>query len=266
MTAAGHVQDDAAGTVDKALSLLHMFHGGEAVGVSELARRASLSKSTAYRLLATLQRNGFVDRKGSAYRLGRSLYELGGLVYERYPGRLRETLLPFMTDLYERTHEIVHLAVLQDTQVVYLEKLHGHQRVACPSRIGGRVPAYCTAVGKVLLSHDFEAIDRTLAEGLKPLTPTTITDRYRFIDDLGVIRSSGLAYDDEEAVRALTCVAVPVVDHLGRPVAALSIAGAKGRFNPRAHAHHLRATAAAASAALRRQQAAQLAGMTTPMR
>src|SRR4051794_21893740 len=116
-------EDRAA--VDKAISLLLSFGSQAAtgIGVSELARRASLSKSTAFRVLGMLERNGVVERIGSSYRFGQRLHDLGTAVYSPEHDRIREVLTPFLADLYEFTRETVHVATLHDTDVVYLAKL-----------------------------------------------------------------------------------------------------------------------------------------------
>src|SRR5690242_17641721 len=122
------VRDDRA-AVDKAISLLVAFgeQASTGVGVSELARRADLSKSTAFRVLGMLERNGVVERIGTGYRLGARLHQLGQAVYSPEHERVRDLLLPFLTDLYEMTRHTVHLAALHDTDVVYLAKLYGHR-------------------------------------------------------------------------------------------------------------------------------------------
>lgn len=143
------VRDDRA-AVDKAFSLLVAF-GAEAstgVGVSELARRASLSKSTAYRVLGMLERNAMVERIGTDYRLGSRLHELGLAVYAPSHERVRDQLMPFLTELFDATRQTVHLAMLHGTDVVYLAKLYGHRNAVALSRVGGRLPAHCTAVGR----------------------------------------------------------------------------------------------------------------------
>jgi IclR family KDG regulon transcriptional repressor len=245
---------DERASVDKALSLLTVF-GAEAytgVGVSELARRAQLSKSTAFRLLGVLERNGVVERIGSDYRLGQKLHDLGTQVYAPDHDRLREVLTPFLIDLYELTHETVHLAVLHGTDVVYLNKLCGHRPVRSPSRIGGRAPAYCTGVGKALLAYDHDAAENVLARQLKAWTPRTLSRPETLRRQLASIRSEGIAFDDEEAVAGLSCVAVPILGPSGRPVAALSVAGATGRLDTRSQALALRRVSYAASRALAR--------------
>lgn len=238
--------------VDKALSLLSAF-GAEAdtgIGVSELARRSKLSKSTAFRLLGMLERNGAVERAGTNYRLGPLLHSLGSQVYSTAHDGIRNALTPYLAELYEATHQTVHLAVLHGTDVIYLNKLFGHRPLRSPSHIGGRVPAYCTGVGKVLLAFNFENTELTLAQPLSPWTPKTIIDPEKFRTALAKIRQDGIGYDDEESVIGLNCVAAPILGPNGRPIAALSISGQTGNFIPSSQAHNLRKVCFAASRAL----------------
>jgi DNA-binding IclR family transcriptional regulator len=125
--------DDRA-AVEKAMTLLTCFGGqaGSGIGVSELARRAQLSKSTAYRLLVVLERNGVVEKVERKYRLGQRLHELGRDAYVAEHDWLRDSLTPYLVDLYESTHETVHLGALHGTDVVYLSKLYGHRQVRSP--------------------------------------------------------------------------------------------------------------------------------------
>lgn len=240
---------DERAAVEKAVSLLASF-GSQAstgIGVSELARRAELSKSTAFRLLGMLERHGVVEKVGQKYRLGQRLHELGRHVYVPDHDQIRDALIPFLTDLYEMTRETVHLAALHGTDVVYLSKLYGHRQVRSPSRIGGRAPAYCTAVGKVLLAYDHQALEQVLGGELRPLTPHTITDPDRLAAEIAKVRADGVAFDDEEATLGLSCVAVPVIGHGGRAVAALSVSAVTGRLDTRAQAAALRRVSAAAA-------------------
>ncbi|MFE7273597.1 IclR family transcriptional regulator [Streptomyces sp. NPDC057623] len=223
---------DQQTAVDKALVLLKSLadHDGE-IGVSELARRSGLTKSTTFRLLGILQRNDMVERVGSDYRLGTRLFDIGARVYGPVSLQLRERLLPHLADLYVLTQETVHLAVLHDTDIVYVNKIHGHRATRSPSRIGARLPAYCTAVGKALLAFEHDAAEAAILAGLRQLTEYTITDPTTFRAELGHIRRTGIAYDRQEAAHGLTCVAVPIMGPVGRPVAALSVAGAEHRFD-----------------------------------
>lgn len=242
---------DQQTAVDKALMLIESLadHDQE-IGVSELARRTQLTKSTAFRLLGILQRNDMVERVGSSYRLGSRLFDIGTRVYGPSTLQLRERLLPYLADLYELTHETVHLAVLHDTEIVYVNKLSGHRPTHSPTRIGARLPAICTGVGKALLAFDHEAAERAIAEGLTARTDRTISDPELFRLELQRIRREGVAYDDEEAAPGLTCIAVPIMGVAGRPVAALSVAGASPRFEPQRFAPALRRVAYEASRSL----------------
>ncbi|MGI5489530.1 IclR family transcriptional regulator [Microtetraspora malaysiensis] len=259
MSVAEHGRDDRA-AVDKAISLLVSFgeQASSGLGVSELARRAQLSKSTAFRVLAMLERNQVVERVGKNYRLGARLHELGRAVYAPGHERIRDLLIPFLSDLYELTRETVHLAKLHGTDVVYLAKLYGHHPVPSPSRVGSRLPAHCTAVGKVMLAYDFDASMDVLASTLHAFTPNTIIDPEQLEAELDRIGREGIAYDDEESQLGLSCVAVPVMGPGGRPVAALSVSGPTGRIDTRRHGVNLRRVGAAAAQAVARGRAAAL--------
>lgn len=220
-----HAARDERATIDKAVSLLVSFgdQASSGVGGSELARRTGLSKTTAFRVLGMLERNGVVERVGQQYRLGQRLHELGSHVYSPEHDQIRDALTPFVTELYERTHQTVHLAALYGTDVVYLAKLYGLRQVPTPSRIGGRVPAHGTAVGKALLAHDPSALKAAVDSGLSAITRVTVTDPDLLEQRLAEVRSRGVAYDIEEVRNGLFCVAMPILTRTGRPLAALSV-------------------------------------------
>jgi DNA-binding IclR family transcriptional regulator len=231
--------DAVVGTsAGKALALLDAFeHVDTSVGVSELARRTGVPKSTAFRLLAVLENHQLVERQGKRYCLGKRLFELGNRVSFCRPSAIRDSALPFLSDLYELTHETVHLAVLDGTDVLYLEKLFGHHQVKAPSTVGGRVPAYCSAIGKALLaSSDSAALTASLERGLRPRTGYTIVTPSLFREELTAVRSQGVAFDREEANVGVTCVASPIFARNGRLLAAISVCGPTSRFAPNSFA------------------------------
>lgn len=235
---------DQQTAVDKALTLLmSLAEEDREVGVSELARRTQLTKSTAFRLLGILQRNDVVERVGSSYRLGPQLFDIGRRVYGPMPLMLQDRLLPFLTELYVLTQETVHLAVLHRTDVMYVNKLHGHRRARTSTRIGSRLPASCTAVGKALLAFDHDAAELAIAQGLSAPTEHSLTDPEDFRAELARVRREGIAYDREEILPGVACVAVPVMGAAGRPVAAISVSGARHRFDPVRVAPELRRVA-----------------------
>jgi DNA-binding IclR family transcriptional regulator len=243
---------DARAAVDKAVSVLKAFgkdaHVG--IGVTELARRAELSKSTTFRLLGMLERNGVVERAGSAYRLGRVVQELGAQPGAAGQEQIRDLVTPYLADLYEATHMTVQVAVLSGPNVVYLNKLEGHQRLRTPSKIGGRMPAYCTAVGKVLLAFDHEAMEEALRSPRHAWTPQTIVDEEALRQELRRVNQAGIAFDAGESLASLACLAAPIMGRDGRPVAAMSISGDATTFRASGFEHMLRRVCYSASRAI----------------
>lgn len=242
---------DNRSSVDKAFSLLRAFKTDDAagVGVSELARRANLSKSTAHRLLATLVLNEAVQKAGDVYRIGPLFTELTREKASPQSELVSELLTPFLAALFERTRMTVHLGYLTGTDVAYANKLFSLRGVETPSRIGGRVPGYATGVGKAILAWDDNLIEAAIAKGLARWTPNTITDPNEFRKVLAQIREEGVSYDREEISMGLSCIAAPVFGNESVPVAAMSVSGPTGSFNPEDHRQVLRKICAAASKA-----------------
>ncbi len=232
-------------SVGKALALLEAFRTTcRPMGVTELARLAHLPKSTAYRLLAILRQWNLVERSGSDYCLGKHLFELGNLVPYCQPRGLRDVALPYLMRLYEASHETVHLAVLDGTDVLYIEKIYGHNPCKAPTYVGGRMPVECAALGKAMLAFsDKEAVLRVLSRGLQRVSPYTIVQPQHFVDQLGTIRQEGVAFDREESTIGLTCVAAPVLGPGGKAIAAVSLVGPTYRFKPDEFAGRVREAA-----------------------
>ncbi|MEU6676668.1 IclR family transcriptional regulator [Streptomyces sp. NPDC046925] len=236
--------------LDKAVLVLDVFRpDGGSFRLTEIASRAGLAKTTAFRLCGDLVRLGLLERQGEVYRLGGKLFELGSLVPRRHD--LRETALPFLQDLFEATHETVHLGVREGHEVVYVERIHGHDALALPSRIGGRLPLSCTGVGKALLAFSGEELtEEVLAGPLPRLTPHSVTDPARLRTAIEQIQVSGLAYEEHEAAVGVSCIASPVFDG-PTAVAALSVAVPRARFRPAQLAPAVRTAALGLSRVLR---------------
>jgi len=200
--------------------------------LADLSVRSGLPKSTVHRILALLETWRGVERSPSGrYRLGIKFFELGGLVQDRL--RLREVALPYMEDLLATTREMVHLAKLDKTDVLYIERLVSHRSVRTPSRVAGRVPATCTGVGKAILAFSpSDVVKNVIAAGLPAMTPYSITNPVMFLDSLERIRRTGVSFDREEASMGLACVAAPIFSHNGNVVAAMSVSGPVGRISP----------------------------------
>ena len=223
-------------TVSNALRLLESFCGDDELGVSELSRRLNLHKNNVFRLLATLEQAGFVEQSASSerYRLGARCLELGN-AYARGHTLLRRAR-PVLEALAGELSESAHLGVLRDFEVLHLDGAQPEQLVLGASRVGRRLPAHCTALGKVLLGGSDEPTRATydrmvvLAHGLELRTVMTITDRDKLFEHLRSVAAQGFALDLEECVSGLHCAAAPVFDATGRVVAALSLSGPSFRL------------------------------------
>ncbi|MGA4792300.1 IclR family transcriptional regulator [Nocardia sp. AB354] len=236
---------ESPSSVAKALALLSSFGPQNlTMGVSEIARRAQLPKSTAHRLLSVLVDWEMVTKRGTEYSPGNRLAELAALATHPETRHLRQVALPHLLDLYEMTHETVNLCVLAGTDTLYIEKIHGHQGGHSPAQVGTRLPATNTAVGKALLAFTDTDVLTRVADNLRPATSSSISSATRLAKELDTIRVSGLAYDRQEARPGLTCVAAPIRAWTGAVVAAVSISGPVQRFRPTAAAPAVRAAAA----------------------
>ncbi len=201
------------------------------LGVSELAARLGLAKSTVHRLLSTLARDGLVERdEAGRYRLGLKLYELGAIVADHLD--LHDVIAGPIDDLRNRTGETVHVAILEGAEVVYIARRESPHTLRLFSRVGHRNHAHCTSTGKVLLAFLSEPERAAILDGrqLVAHTPHTITDRDRLEEELEAIRRRGWAENLNESEMGVTSLAAPIRDASGRVVAAISVAGPGPRF------------------------------------
>lgn len=213
-------------TVVKAVRVLRSFTYDEPVlGVSELARRLDLGKSTVHRILLTLTDEGLVSRTaGGRYRLGLGLLELGQVAVASL--ELREVAHAPLERLRNETGETAHLAVFEPPDVVYLERFESPSTLRMFSRLGRRNHAHVTSSGKCLLAFGTAAdLDAVLATGLPRVGPRTITDPGLLERVLREVRRRGFAISKDESERGVVSVGAPVFDHDGRCVAAVSVAG-----------------------------------------
>jgi len=231
-------QDEARYNIrvlDRAISILTLLADGTARTPAEISEAIELSPSTTFRMLSTLAYHHYVLREEATnqYRLGLACLELA---HAYLTGNdLRRISLPELEVLRNETKENVHLAVLEGMEIIYLEKLPGlHAIGLMSSRVGGRSPAYCTGVGKVLLAY--QKLDGVQAyyqvNGLPRYTEHTITNLTDLVSELEAIRRAGYGFDHGEHEDEVRCVAAPVFDITGQVVAALSISGPEARMDP----------------------------------
>lgn len=216
-------RDTGPSMISRVSEILRAYqHDERSMTVSELGRRAGIPKASVSRIISEMVEVGFLEREGNDIRLGIRLFELGQQASR--PTDLRKFALPHMTELMKATGQTVHLAVLEGTEVVYVQILRSRSTPPLPSRLGGRLPAYATGVGKALLAHSSpELIDEVCSGELTPLGPKTITDPVQLRRELDAIRVNHLAYEREESTVNVGCAAAPILNSMGKPIAALSV-------------------------------------------
>jgi DNA-binding IclR family transcriptional regulator len=236
-------EESSTSVVRRISALLAAFEAHEAgVGVNELSRRTGIPKATVSRLVKELAGVGLLERSGTKVGLGLRLFELGECASRRRS--VREVALPFMADLREASGQTIHLAVLDHTDVVYVEILRGRDAPRFPSAVGRRLPAHATGVGKALIAESSnEVFDAVIAAGLKRVGPRTITAPAQLRRQLRWIASSGLAYEHEESAPGIACVASAIHGEGGPPVAAVSASGWIGKVDIRRVGPAVRTTA-----------------------
>lgn len=227
--------------------IISAFTSADSVlGISELARRTGLAKSTVHRLVSDLADHQILERSGTGVVLGIRLFELGRMAPRKRD--LREAALPYMADLSAATRQTVHLAVLDGTEVVYLEILRRPDAPPLPSRVGGRLPAHATGVGKAILSRSPQAtVDTVIRTRLPRVSERTIVAPGVLRRELQTVRTHGIAYDLEESGRGLVCAASPIIGPDDGVAGALSVSGWSGRLDLRRMAPAVRTAALALS-------------------
>lgn len=191
--------------------------------LTEIAERTRLPLSSTHRILEQMTEVRWLNRTGDHYQLGLRIFELGGLAATS--NRIRSAALPFIQELHATTGHVVHLAIPDGREVVYLDKVGGRFCQKVPTRVGSRFPLHSTSLGKAMLAFaGEERIEDVLAGGLSRCTPQTIVDPDELRSQLAVIRSTSVSHDDQEAITGIRCVAAPVRGS-GRAVAAVSVCG-----------------------------------------
>lgn len=221
-------------SVTNAARLLKQFSSRDReFGVSELARRLDLGKSTVHRLLVTLAEQDLVeqDEFTGKYRLGLAIYDLGAAVATGLD--LHEAIMPSMEQLRAAAGETVQVAVLDGRQVVYIERLDSPNTLRLFLEVGRRNWAHCTGTGKVLLAFQSEYELEAILDGwrLPAVTPLTITDQSTLRASLREIRSQGYAHNLGESEVGVLSVSGPIRDATGVR-AAISVAGPQQRMEP----------------------------------
>ncbi|GAA1776517.1 MULTISPECIES: IclR family transcriptional regulator [Streptomonospora] len=211
----------------RALDILELFTDGrESVSAPEVVEELDLPRTTVHELLHTLVDRQYLDPHPEIpgrYRLGLQLFRLGSAYAEGLD--TARTGRQTARELVEACNETSHVAVLDDVHIVYVAKVDSSHAVRMVSTLGGRIPAHCTALGKVLLAAlpEHELRTRLARTPPEPMTPRSITGVPALLDELRRVREAGTAVEICESNPDVCCVAAPVRDRTDQVVAAVSV-------------------------------------------
>jgi len=219
--------------LDRSLAIIDaLANARDDASLAELAEKVKLHKSTVHRLTSILERHRILERDSQSgkYRLGLRLFELGSIAMARF--NIRDSARLHLEKLLFEVVETVHLCALDVGDVLYLDKMEPVRSVRMASRIGRRNPAHSTSVGKAIMAFLPEPeTDSILRQhGLKRLTAKTITTPAELKADLKLIRDRGYSIDNEENEEGVRCIGAAVLDHSGRPIAAISVSAPSFRL------------------------------------
>jgi DNA-binding IclR family transcriptional regulator len=230
--------------------LLHAFdESHRRLSLATLVERSGLPRSTTHRTASQMVALGWLGRRNGYYHVGDGLFEAASLAPAR--SDLRDVVLPYMQDLHEATRLTVQLGVLDGLDVILTEKITGHFQHRALNRVGSRLPAYASSLGRAILAYSPPEVVQPVLDGPHPArTRYTITSAEVLERELVAIPDRGWAVDREEGNLGLSCVGAPVIDPFKGVVAALSVTGPTSRVQPENLGPLVRITAAAASRAL----------------
>jgi DNA-binding IclR family transcriptional regulator len=216
----------------RAIDILDLLSSSKVgINVTEIAARLKLHKSTAYRLLSTLEYKNFVRKdKNKKYRIGKRVIEIGHQALNNID--LRKEIRPLLQELGEITKETVHLGIIDDFKVFYIDKVETSHTIRMYSSIGKGGPLYCTGIGKALLAFsEPEYINQFFKQlDFVKYTDNTILNEKELKDELDKIKKRGYAVDDMEHEDNIRCVAAPIFDYRGKLIAAVSISAPAQRM------------------------------------
>jgi DNA-binding IclR family transcriptional regulator len=215
-------------SVDRALNLFEILMASEQpVGITDLSRETGLNKSTVYRLLNTLVQHRLIaqDPETQKYTGGLKILELSNLLLSRL--HVRSMATPYLRQLVDSYPVVAHLGIINEGEIVYIDKVENPGMITIYSQVGRRAPLHCTAMGKAMLAFlpGDQALSILEKAGLPRKTPNTICSLAQFKVHLEMVRQRGYAIDNEEHELGVRCVAAPIFNYEGTPVAAVSITG-----------------------------------------
>lgn len=220
-------------SVERALDVLLCFSSKtQELTMTQIAEQVGIHKSTVHRLLATLEVKRFVQRDpvSGIYRPGNRLLQMAFLTLAR--NDLREISAPYMKKLNEMHRETMTLSILDGSEVVYIAVLESPQTVKLAATPGERLPAFCTASGKVMIAYSPDNVMQEIFnQGFPEYTPYTIRTIEKMLHIITLVRERGFAYSEQEYEEGINAIAAPILDKNNQPLAAIAVAGPAYRLS-----------------------------------
>lgn len=225
-------KDNYVQSVIRALEIIEILNERKELGITEIALSLDLDKSTVHRLINTLRHKGYVKQNilNQKYSNTFKLFEMGTLEVDR-TGLIRR-VNPFLEHLAHQTRETVNLAILEGKFTIYVDKRESSEVIRADLGVGRRYPAYSTSLGKAILAFlpEEKVIELFRDEKFVSFTSNTISSLDELLAQLKLIRRRGYAYDNEELINGLACVAGAIRNYDGTPLAAISVAFPRYRY------------------------------------
>jgi len=219
-------------SLDKGLYLLEVVEqANRPVTLGELWSKLQWDKATIHRLLATLERRGYLlrDQGTKQYTLGLKIYALYNSLKSNLD--IQRISKPYLPELAEATGESAHLAVVVERNVVFIDRFSSSEMLSVNTQIGAREPMYCTALGKAYLAYcDNATLEQLYTYPLEAYTQRTVTTVAQLKRQLELIRGKGYAVDDEEYIDGIRCVAAAIFNEFSTPIAMIGVSGPKHRL------------------------------------
>ncbi len=233
-------KDDRSNSVKsvmKAFLIMEELDKAGELSIGDLSERLLMDKATVHRLINTIKDAGYVNQNldNKKYSNSLKLLAMGNRVMEKTG--VKHISRPFVEELAKQTGETINLGIRVGNRIIHVDKLESSSTIKVGLGIGTAVPSYCTGLGKAILAFTPEKeLESILADiTFEKFTEGSITERGRLLEELKRIRDRGYSVDDEEYVVGLICIAAPIFDYHGNPVAAISVSSPKYRYDADRH-------------------------------
>lgn len=229
------MSDKGIQVIDRALDILELLSlEKDGLGVTDIGNRIGLHKSTVHRILSAMAERGYIEKTSArgSYKLGLKLIEISSVYLNSI--ELKTEARPYLWELTSKLGQTSHLAILEGNDAVYIDKVDVVTSIRLYSQIGRRIPVYCSALGKSLLSGLAEPELDKIVKGcsFKKLTDNTIDNKNQLLSQVEEVRKNGWALDNEEHEEGVRCIASPIFDYRGKVIAAVSISGPSAAISP----------------------------------